>query len=269
RKKFGPETELGRRRTQFAEAPEHDLSEIHQAMIEREPITVIVSEKGWLRTMKGHLSDYSTLSFKEGDALKLAFHAQTTDKILIFTTGGKFHTIGADRLPGGRGHGEPIRIIVDMENDQDIVTAFVHDPERKLLLVSYQGNGFVVPEAEVVANTRKGKQVMNVKAPDEAKACVPVNGDHAAIVGENRKLLVFPLSEVPEMSRGKGVRLQKYKDGGVLDVKTFAMADGLSWQDSAERTFTRSQAELLEWIGSRAGAGRMVPKGFPKTGRFS
>ncbi|MBN9241607.1 MAG: DNA topoisomerase IV subunit A [Mesorhizobium sp.] len=268
RERFGPETEIGKRRTTFAEAPEHDLSEIHNAMIEKEPVTVIVSEKGWLRAMKGHLSDHSQFTFKEGDSLKFAFPAQTTDKILIFTTGGKFYTIGADRLPGGRGHGEPIRIIVDMENDQDIVSAFVHEADRKLLLASHQGNGFVVPEAEVVANTRKGRQVMNVKAPDEAKLCVPISGDHAAIVGENRKLLVFALSEVPEMTRGKGVRLQKYKDGGVLDLKTFAMADGLSWQDSADRTFTRSQAELAEWIGARASAGRMVPKGFPKTGRF-
>jgi topoisomerase-4 subunit A len=268
RERFGPETEIGRRRTQFAEAPEHDLTDIAHAMIEKEPVTVIVSEKGWLRTMKGHLSDHSQLSFKEGDALKLAFHAQTTDKILIFTTGGKFYTIGADRLPGGRGHGEPIRIIVDMENDQDIVTAFVHDPNRKLLLVSHEGNGFIVPEADVVANTRKGKQVMNVRAPDEAQRCVPVLGDHVAIVGENRKMLVFPLSEIPEMTRGKGVRLQKYKDGGVLDLKTFEMAVGLSWQDSADRTFVRSQAELTEWLGARAQAGRMVPKGFPKTGKF-
>jgi topoisomerase-4 subunit A len=268
RKRFGPDTEVGKRRTRFAEAPEHDLTDIHHAMIEREPVTVIVSEKGWLRAMKGHLSDYSTLTFKEGDALKLAFPAQTTDKILVFTTGGKFYTIGADRLPGGRGHGEPIRIIVDMENDQDIVTAFVHAADRRLLVVSHQGNGFVVPESEVVANTRKGKQVMNVKAPDEAKTCIPVSGDHAAIVGENRKMLVFPLAEIPEMTRGKGVRLQKYKDGGVLDLKTFTMAEGLSWQDSADRTFNRSQAELAEWIGARAAAGRMVPKGFPKTGKF-
>ncbi|RIK88763.1 MAG: DNA topoisomerase IV subunit A [Hyphomicrobiales bacterium] len=268
RDRFGSHTPLGRRRTQFADAPEHDEEHIQQAMIEREPVTVVVSEKGWLRAMKGHLSDFSTLSFKEGDALKLAFHAQTTDKILVFTTGGKFYTIGADRLPGGRGHGEPIRIIVDMDNDQDIVTAFVHDPARRLFLASHQGNGFVVPEAEVVANTRKGRQVMNVKAPDEAKLCVPVSGDHVAIVGENRKLLVFPLAEVPEMTRGKGVRLQKYKDGGVCDLKTFALAEGLSWQDSAERTFTRSREELAEWMGARAAAGRMVPKGFPRTGRF-
>ncbi len=268
RKRFGLDTEIGRRRTDFAAAPEHDDAEIHHAMVEREPITVVVSEKGWLRALKGHLTDLSLLAFKEGDGLKLSFHAQTTDKILVFTTGGKFYTIGADRLPGGRGHGEPIRIIVDMENDQDIVTAFVHDPKRRLLLVSHEAYGFVVPEAEVVANTRKGKQVMNVKSPDEAAACIALSGDHAAIVGENRKMLVFALSEVPEMTRGKGVRLQKYKDGGMLDVKTFAMEAGLTWQDSAERVFVRRREELAEWIGNRATAGRMVPKGFPRTGKF-
>lgn len=268
RQKYGPETDIGKRRTEFADAPEHDLTDIAHAMIEREPVTVVVSEKGWLRAMKGHLTDHSALTFKEGDSLKLAFHAQTTDKVLVFTTGGKFYTIGADRLPGGRGHGEPIRIIVDMDNDQDIVTAFVHDPKRKLLLVSHDGNGFIVPEEEVVANTRKGKQVMNVKAPDEAQRCVSVAGDHLAIVGENRKMLVFPLAEIPEMGRGKGVRLQKYKDGGVLDLKTFTLASGLSWQDSADRTFIKSRDELAEWIGARASAGRMVPKGFPRTGKF-
>ena len=270
RQTFDPEKNpsLGRRRTTFGDAPSHDLEDVQQAMIEREPITVILSEKGWLRAMKGHLTDLSAVVFKEGDSLKLSFHAQTTDKVLLFTTGGKFYTIGADRLPGGRGHGEPVRIMVDMENDQAVVTAFAHDPERKLLLASYAGNGFVVPEKEVVANTRKGKQIMNVKAPDEARLCVPIAGDHVAIVGENRKLLVFPLSQIPELVRGKGVRLQRYKDGGIADLKTFAMAAGLTWQDSAERTFTRSQAELAEWMGDRASAGRMAPKGFPRTGKF-
>ncbi|RLL76406.1 DNA topoisomerase IV subunit A [Ochrobactrum soli] len=268
REKFGPATKLGKRRTNFAEAPTHDLEDIHNAMIEREPVTIVVSEKGWLRAMKGHMADFSTLSFKEGDKLKLAFHAETTDKLLFFTTGGKFFTIGANTLPGGRGHGEPIRILVDMENDQDILTAFVHDPSAKLLLVSHEGNGFIVPENEAVANTRKGKQVMNVKAPDEAKICARVSGDHIAVVGENRKMVVFPLSEIPEMTRGKGVRLQKYKDGGVSDIRTFAIVEGLSWQDSAERTFTRSKEELIEWIGARASAGRVVPKGFPRSGKF-
>jgi topoisomerase-4 subunit A len=270
RDKYSPEKNkgLGPRRTTFADAPEHDVADIHHAMIEKEPVTVVVSEKGWLRAMKGHLADFSTLTFKEGDKLKLAFHAQTTDKVIVFTTGGKFYTIGADRLPGGRGHGEPIRIIVDMENDQDIVTAFVHDPKRKLLLASHEGYGFMVQEEEVAANTRKGKQVMNVKSPDEAARLTFVDGDHVAIVGENRKLLVFPLTEVPEMARGKGVRLQRFKDGGVADVKTFAMAAGLTWQDSADRTYTKTRDELAEWMGERAGAGRIAPKGFPRTGRF-
>ncbi|WP_292894799.1 MULTISPECIES: DNA topoisomerase IV subunit A [unclassified Nitratireductor] len=270
RQTFDPEKNpaLGKRRTTFAEAPEHDLEEVHEALIEREPITVVLSEKGWLRAMKGHLADFSSLSFKEGDSLKIAFHAQTTDKILLFTTGGKVFTIGADRLPGGRGHGEPVRIMVDMDNDQAIVTAFAHDPERKLLVVSHLGNGFVVAEKEIVANTRKGKQVMNVKTPDEAKLCLPVSGDHVAVVGQNRKLLVFPLAEVPEMTRGKGVRLQRYKDGGVSDIKTFAMEEGLSWKDSADRTFVKTREELTEWMGNRAAAGRMAPKGFPRTGKF-
>ena len=277
-RKYGKDTGIGRRRTVFAEAPAHDLGDIHEAMVEKEPVTVVVSEKGWLRAMKGHLADFSTLAFKEGDALKLAFHAQTTDKVLFFTTGGKFYTIGADRLPGGRGHGEPIRIMVDMENDQAIVTAFAHDPSRKLLLVSYEGNGFVVPEAEVVANTRKGKQVMNVKAPDEAKLCIPMpaDADHLAVVGENRKLLVFRFAgegakeadRLPEMPRGKGVRLQRYKDGGISDARPFGSAAGLSWTDSADRTFVKPLAELAEWVGARASAGRMVPKGFPRTGKF-
>jgi len=269
RDKFSSHTEIGRRRTQFADAPEHDDTEIHHAMVEKEPVTVVVSEKGWLRAMRGHMSDYSALTFKEGDGLKLAFPAQTTDKILVLTTGGKFYTIGADRLPGGRGHGEPIRIIVDMENDQDIVTAFVHDPKRKLLLASHEGYGFVVPESEVVANTRKGKQVMNVKSPDEAVRCVAVEGDYVAIVGENRKLLVFALTEIPEMVRGKGVRLQRYKEGGTLDIKVFTMASGLSWQDSAELNFVKTREELAEWLGNRAAAGRLVPKGFPRSGKFA
>lgn len=268
REKYGPKTLLGARRTHFAEAPSHDLQDIQQAMIEKEPVTIVVSEKGWLRAMKGHLPDFSSLAFKEGDKLKLAFHAETTDKILFFTTGGKFYTLGANTLPGGRGHGDPIRILVDMENDQDILTAFVHDPSAKLLLSSHLGYGFIIPESDTVANTRKGRQIMNVKAPDEAKICMRVEGDHVAVIGENRKMVVFPMSEIPELTRGKGVRLQRYKDGGVSDIRGFAMDAGLSWQDSAGRTFTRSKEELLEWMGARATAGRVVPKGFPRSGKF-
>ncbi|MGV1917967.1 DNA topoisomerase IV subunit A [Rhizobium sp. 22-785-1] len=268
KKKYAKATELGRRRTQFADAPNADVEAIQQAMIEKEPVTIVISQKGWIRALKGHMSDTSSLTFKEGDGPKLAFPAQTTDKLLLVTTGGKVYTLGADKLPGGRGHGEPVRIMVDMENDQDILTAFVHDASRKLLIVSTGGNGFVIPETEMVANTRKGKQIMNVSMPDETKLVVPVIGDHVAVVGENRKMLTFPLSQVPEMSRGKGVRLQRYKDGGVSDVKCFTIATGLSWEDSAGRSFSKVGDELLEWMGDRAGVGRSVPKGFPRSGKF-
>ncbi|MBB4007519.1 DNA topoisomerase IV subunit A [Allorhizobium taibaishanense] len=269
KKKYAKATEIGRRRTLFANAPDADVDAIQQAMIEKEPITVVISEKGWIRALKGHSYDKAALTFKEGDGLRVAFPAQTTDKILLVTTGGKVYTLGGDKLPGGRGHGEPIRIMVDMENDQDVLTAFVHDPNRKLILASTGGNGFIVSESEIVANTRKGKQVMNVTMPDETKLVVPVSGDHVAVVGENRKMVVFPLAQIPEMSRGKGVRLQRYKDGGVSDLKCFALADGLSWEDSAGRSFTRNKDELLEWLGDRAGAGRAVPKGFPRSGKFN
>lgn len=269
RKTFSKETELGARRTNFAVAPVADLAAIEQAMIEKEPITVVISEKGWIRGMKGHLPDFASLQFKDGDGLKLAFHANTTDKLVIVTTGGKAYTLGADKLPGGRGHGEPLRIMVDMDNDQAVLTAFVHDPARKLLMASTAGNGFIVAESDMVANTRKGKQIMNVGLPDETRLCVPVSGDHVAVIGENRKMLIFALSQLPEMSRGKGVRLQRYKDGGIADIRCFAMADGLTWEDSAGRAHNRTQAELTEWIADRAQAGRLVPKGFPRSGKFS
>ncbi|MEM6461908.1 MAG: DNA topoisomerase IV subunit A [Pseudomonadota bacterium] len=269
KKQFGKDTELGARRSTFGDAPDTDIEAIQQAMIEKEPVTVVVSQKGWIRAMKGHLADFSGLTFKEGDRLKFAFPAHTTDKIILFTTGGKFYTLGCDRLPGGRGHGEPVRLMVDMDNDQDIVSAFVHDPDTRLLLASTIGNGFVVPQSEIAANTRKGKQVMNVKMPVEATLCVPVGGDSVAVIGENKKLLIFPLEQLPEMTRGKGVRLQRYKDGGIADVKTFSMADGLTWQDSAGRTHTKMKDELTEWIGDRAQTGRIAPRGFPRSGRFS
>ncbi|TPW28065.1 DNA topoisomerase IV subunit A [Martelella alba] len=268
KKTFAKATELGRRRSTFADAPETDEAAIHQAMIEKEPITVVISEKGWIRALKGHV-DTAGLSFKEGDQLKIAFPAQTTDKLVVLTTGGKAFTLGADKLPGGRGHGEPLRIMVDMEADQDVVTAFVHEAGRKLLLASTEGSGFVIEEDGMIANTRKGKQVMNLSAKAELKLTAPVSGDHVAVIGENRKMLVFPLAQLPEMARGKGVRLQRYKDGGLSDAKCFAMADGLTWSDSAGRTHTRSKDELLEWMGDRAMAGRIVPKGFPRSSKFT
>ncbi|QQM29520.1 DNA topoisomerase IV subunit A [Martelella lutilitoris] len=267
KKTFAKATELGRRRSTFDDAPETDVEAIQQAMIEKEPVTIVISEKGWVRALKGHV-DASGLSFKDGDSLKLAFPAQTTDKLLIVTTGGKAFTLGADKLPGGRGHGEPLRIMVDIDADQDVVTAFVHEPGRKMLIASTAGNGFVIDEDQMVANTRKGKQVMNVTMPVEVKLLTPATGDHVAVIGENRKLLVFPLSQIAEMARGKGVRLQRYKDGGLSDAKCFALEDGLTWTDSAGRTHTRSVDELMEWRGDRATAGRIAPKGFPRNGTF-
>ncbi|TNB48252.1 DNA topoisomerase IV subunit A [Martelella lutilitoris] len=267
KKTFAKATELGRRRSTFDDAPETDVEAIQQAMIEKEPVTIVISEKGWVRALKGHV-DASGLSFKDGDSLKLAFPAQTTDKLLIVTTGGKAFTLGADKLPGGRGHGEPLRIMVDIDADQDVVTAFVHEPGRKMLIASTAGNGFVIDEDQMVANTRKGKQVMNVTMPVEVKLLTPAKGDHVAVIGENRKLLVFPLSQIAEMARGKGVRLQRYKDGGLSDAKCFALEDGLTWTDSAGRTHTRSVDELMEWRGDRATAGRIAPKGFPRNGTF-
>ena len=274
KKQFSKSTPLGARRSTFEEAVEIDLEAVAAAMIEKEPITIVVSEKGWMRAMKGHVADFSTLAFKEGDRLKTAFHAETTDKILMFTTSGKFYTLTGDKLPGGRGHGEPVRIMVDMDNDADIVSVFTHEPGRKRLVASTLGNGFVVSEDDVIANTRKGKQVLNVKMPVEAQICSEIDAEHSAldtvaVVGENRKLLIFALDQVPEMGRGKGVRLQKYKDGGIKDVTVFAGKDGLTWVDSAERTHTRTLDELKEYLGERAQAGRMVPKGFPRNGKFN
>ena len=273
KKLYGPDKPRGARKTQFAEAPDADVAiESAAAMIEREPITVILSEKGWIRTIKGHASEIYEKGFKAGDRLKLFLHAETTDKLLLLSTGGRIYTLTPDKLPGGRGQGEPVRLMVDIEEGQDIVDLFVHKPGAKRLIVSNTGNGFIVPEDDVIANTRKGKQILNVSGTDEARVIRPVDGDMIAIVGQNRKLLLFPIKgerAVPEMTRGKGVRLQKYKDGGVADAKTFDLAAGLTWQDSSGRTFTRSRDEMKDWIGKIAEAGRVAPTGFPRNNRFS
>jgi topoisomerase-4 subunit A len=268
RDKYGKKTTLGKRRTDFAAAPEVD-SELEQSLVEREPVTIVCSEKGWIRAMKGHLEDASSLAYKDGDKGQYVFHAETTDKILLLGSSGKFFTLDAGKLPGGRGHGEPVRLMCDLENTDAIVALFVHKPDRKLILASSEGDGFIIAETECVANTRKGKQVLNVKLPAEAHSLsfLPEGADHLAVVGENRKLLIFKLSELPEMSRGKGVRLQKYKDGGLSDIRAFRLKEGLTWTDSSSRLFTIT--DLAEWIGDRAGAGRIVPKGFPRSNRFS
>jgi topoisomerase-4 subunit A len=269
RTKFGPKTALGKRRTSFAEAPEHDEAAIEEALVEREPITVVVSEKGWIRALRGTVSDLSSIAFKADDGPKFAFPAETTSRCLVFASNGRFYTLDAAKLPGGRGHGEPIRLFIDLEQEADVVAAFRHQGGRKFLLASAQGRGFVVPEDECLANTRKGKQVLNVTPPDAARAIAVVEGELVASIGENRKMVIFPLDQVPEMTRGRGVRLQRYKDGGLCDLKTFKAEEGLSWTDAAGRAFSLTLKELADWRGNRADAGRLAPKGFPRTNTFN
>lgn len=265
---FGPKTPLGKRRTTFADAPEHDLAAIEEAFVEREPVTVVVSDKGWIRTMKGHVEDLSGLAFKQDDRLGFAFFAETTSKLLLFATNGKFYTLDVAKLPGGRGHGEPIRLFIDLEQEAAPVALFVNKGGRKFLVASHEGQGFVVNEDDCVGTTKKGKQVLNVEMPNEARTVTEVTGDTVAVIGENRKMLVFPLDQVPEMARGRGMRLQKYKDGGLSDVTVFDAKAGLSWKDSAGREFSATMKELAEWQGTRADAGRLAPKGFPKSNKF-
>ncbi|MES1991124.1 MAG: DNA topoisomerase IV subunit A [Pseudomonadota bacterium] len=265
--KFGKNTPLGKRRTTFADAPSVDFVPI-EAMIEREPITIVFSAKGWIRSMKGHLEDGADIKYKEGDKDRFIIHAETTDKLILFGTDGRFYTLPCDKLPSGRGHGEPVRLLIDMEEGREVVQIFVHQPDRKLLVASHEGNGFIVPEAEVVAMRRAGKQVLNVTGTDEAVVCTVVQGDHVAVIGENRKLVIFPLKEVNEMTRGKGVRLQKYKDGGLGDVKCFTLKDGLIVYDRSNRARNFSGSDLKEWRGERAQAGRLPPKGYPSGYKF-
>ena len=264
---FGPKTALGKRRTDFTLAPEHDEAAIEEAMQIKEPITVVVSEKGWIRALRGHVIDMSGVAFKTDDALKFAFQTETTAKVLLFAGNGKFYTLEGSKLPGGRGHGEPVRLFFDIEQDADIVGALAYQGGRKFLVASYQGNGFVVPEDECLGTTRKGKQVLNLKAPDKAVAMTVVDGDTVATIGENRKMVVFGLDQVPEMTRGRGVRLQRYLQKGLSDVTTFKASDGLSWVDGAGRTQTLTMKELKDWRGDRAQAGR-IAQGLPKNNKF-
>lgn len=266
KKTFGKDHPIGTRRTQFAEAGKIEEVPL-EAMIDREPITVVCSQMGWIRALTGHIDLNRELKFKDGDAPRFMFHAETTDRILVFGTNGRAYTLSAANLPGGRGMGEPLRLIVDLPNEAGIVDLLIHKPGRKLLVASSAGDGFVVPEDEIVAQTRSGKQVLNLRDPARAQVCRPVTGDHVACVGENRKVLVFALDELPELTRGKGVRLQKYKDGGLSDATTFTLSEGLSWLDPAGRT--RTETDLTEWQAKRASSGRMAPRGFPRDNRFT
>ncbi|KAB0266056.1 DNA topoisomerase IV subunit A [Microvirga brassicacearum] len=268
RKAFGPDTAIGKRRTTFAEMPDTSDIDFAEAMVEREPVTVIVSEKGWIRALKGHLADLSTVQFKGDDSLKTSFFTETTAKIVVVANNGRFYTVEASKLPGGRGFGDPIRLMVDLEEGADFIAVFPYKAGAKLLVAGTDGRGFIVPTDDVTANTRKGKQILNVDPGAKAVICAEAEGDHVAVVGQNRKLIVFPLIQVPEMTRGKGVRLQRYKEGGISDAKVFRLAEGLTWKDTAGRTWTVGKDDLRDWIGNRAEAGRLPPKGFPKSNRF-
>jgi topoisomerase IV subunit A len=265
---FGPKTPLGKRRSKFAQAPAHDEAAIEEAMVAREPITVVVSQKGWIRALKGTVTDLAGVTFKGDDGLRFTFAAETTSTCLILATNGRFYTIEAGKLPGGRGHGEPVRLFIDIEQESDLVSVFPAVGGRKFLVASREGRGFVVPEDECIANTRKGKQILNVTMPDEACAVSVADGELVAAIGANRKMLVFPLDQVPEMARGRGVRLQRYKEGGLSDLKAFKAEVGLTWTDSAGRLFKLTLKELADWRGNRADSGRLAPKGFPRTNKF-
>ena len=270
KKKWGPLTALGKRRTTFEAPPavsaDFDLADV---LVEREPITVVVSQKGWIRALKGQVSDLSNLQFKGDDTLRVSFFAETTSKILVLATDGKIFTLDAAKLPGGRGAGEPIRLLADIDDGEDVATVFVYRPGGKMVVAATDGRGFRAAQDDMIGNTKKGKMLLSVDAPAKARFIIPVEGDHVAAIGENRKLLVFALEEIPEMTRGKGVRLQRYKDGGLSDLKTFALADGLGWIDPGGRSFNVAKENLTEWLGHRAEAGRLPPKGFPKANKFN
>ena len=267
RKAFGKSAPGGARRTDFGDAPE--VEEVaFEAMIEREPVTVVLSAMGWIRALRGHLAPDAELKFKDGDGPGFLLHAETTDKLLLMASNGRMFTLSAATLPGGRGMGEPVRLMIDMPNEAQPLALLVHRPGGRLIVASDAGDGFLLPEDEALAQTRAGRQALNLAPGRRARVCRRAGGDHLAVVGENRKLVVFPLAELPEMARGKGVRLQKYKDGGLSDAIGFTLAEGLSWKDPAGRTRTVAQAELADWIGARASAGRMAPRGFPQGNRF-
>ena len=263
---YNIKTLLGARRTSFASLPEIKV-DLSRAFIQKEPITVVMSQKGWIRALKGHGHDASAIKYKDEDKGSFVLTCVTTDKLIIFASNGKFYTIGADKLPGGRGNVDPIRLLIDLENDHEPVGMFVHNPDRNLLVASSEGYGFKLKESDVVASTKGGRKTLNVKGDSEAIRCVEIVGEKIATIGENRKILIFNIDELPEMTRGKGVRLQKFKDGGLADLTTFKDIEGLSFIDSAGRTNAVSDWTVLQ--GKRAGAGRLAPRGFSRQGLFS
>jgi topoisomerase-4 subunit A len=262
---FGGDTPLGRRRTLIGAAPA--VVEIPAAaLVEREPVTVLCSEKGWIRAIKGHGVNLAEQKYKEGDGPRFAVAAETTDRLIIFGSNGRFYTLGADKLPGGRGQGEPLRLMIDLPNEHDIVALFPYRPGLKLLVAADDGRGFLVDAEEALAQTRAGKQVLTPAAGARAAICVPAEGDTAAFVGDNRRMLIVDLGEIPEMARGRGVILQRHRAGGLADAKVFSLAEGLSWRQGENRT--RTEFDLTPWRGARGGAGRGAPQGFPRSNRF-
>jgi topoisomerase-4 subunit A len=264
KKQFGPNTLLGKRRTQFSEAPSSAVISM-EAFIEKEPITVVCSKLGWIRAFKGHFDLLPDLKFKEGDEAGFQIKAKTTDKLIVFASDGRFFTLPCDKLPSAKGQGEPIRLMMDLDNQHEIITMHVYEPARKLLIAADNGKGFIVDEKDVMAQTRTGKQILSLAAGARAIACVDASGDHVAVIGSNRKMLVFPLDQVPPMKRGQGVALQKYKDATLADVTVFTVADGLSWQ-IGERI--RTEPDITPWLGTRAGQGKLPPVGFPRSNKF-
>ncbi len=262
RKTLGPDTVVGARRSTFADAPLVDTASAIEAMVTREPITVILSERGWIRAARGRVEDPSELKFKEGDSLGFLVPAETTDKLLLFASDGRFFTLACDKLPSARGHGEPLRLMLDLDDRVGLVDVFIHKPGRKRILASKAGYGFVLPEDEAIAFRRAGKQVLN----GQAAVSLEVDGDHLAVIGDNGKILVFAVSDLPEMPRGKGVKLQSYREGGLRDAIAFSAETGASWTDPAGRT--RAWGEWRDWLGKRASAGRLAPRGFPASKRF-
>lgn len=265
RARFGKKTPQGRRRTEIGAAPAA-APPPPEVLAEREPVTVLCSEKGWIRAVRGHLADDAEVRFKEGDRRRWRLRAWSTDKLLVFATNGRFYTLDCERLPGGRGFGEPLRLMIELGNGDDAAALLVHDPRRRLLVAADDGRGFVIEEEEAAARTRGGRQALNLAPPARACVCVSADGDRVAVVGDNRKLLIFPLDELPVMSRGRGVRLQRYGEGGLADATVFAAAEGLSWRQGSR---TRTLTDVERWTGKRGGAGRAAPHGFPKNNRFA
>ncbi|MEY2758798.1 MAG: hypothetical protein RIR33_2576 [Pseudomonadota bacterium] len=264
---FDPGKSLGKRRSNFGEAKEIDTEAALEALIVKEPVTVVLSSMGWIRALKGHNQKLDDLKFKEGDGLALSLECQTTDKVILMASGGRAFTIGADRLPGGRGHGEPIRLNLEVPESETIVAMLIPDAKARRIVASSRGYGFIVQDAELISSTRKGKIILNVGPKEKLAACVKIEGDLTAAIGKNRKLVIFRTDELPEMTRGKGVKIQSYGDGGLLDLKTFNRADGLTWTDTAGRQ--QSADDWKNWIGKRAQSGRLAPRGFNKNGKFS